>query len=263
MGYTGYDLSYGAKTVGTTGTDMASHVLLNNVDHKNLRVIKTLSADYGDDVMCTLTFPNEFRSIQAHYPIVFSKDSETGAFQAMAMFGFEDRENLFLSDNGWDATYIPLTIERQPFLIGFQQKNVGGQVTRQTVIHVDMDSPRVSESQGEPIFLEHGGYTEYLNRINTVLGTIHEGFEGNEAFIDALVANDLLESFTLDVELKDGSEYRLSGFYTINEEKLQQLDGELLAKLSRDGHLLPIYMVIASTSNLRDLIQRRNKLLGE
>ncbi|MDH3612768.1 MAG: SapC family protein [Gammaproteobacteria bacterium] len=242
---------------------MANHVLLNNVDHKSLRVIKTRSAAYGDDVMCTMTFPNEFRSIQAHYPIVFSKEPESGKFQALALFGFEDKENLFLEEDGWDATYIPLTIERQPFLIGFQQKSAGGEVAQQTVIHIDMDSPRISETDGERVFLEHGGYTEYLNRINTVLGAIHNGFDGNEAFIDALLANELLESFTLDVELNDGTEYRLSGFFTVDEEKLRSLDGETLERLSRDGHLLPIYMVVASMSNFRDLIQRRNDLLEE
>lgn len=240
---------------------MANHVLLNNVDHKDLRVVDTRSAALGDDVMRTITFPNEFRSIQAHYPIVFGKEPESGKFQAMALFGFEEKENLFLSEDGWDATYIPLTIERQPFLIGFQRKSEGGEVTQQTVIHIDMNSPRISKSDGERVFLEHGGYTEFLNRINAVLGTINDGFESNEAFVDALLANDLLESFTLDVELNDGTEYRLSGFYTIDEEKLRALDGEALSKLSSDGHLLPIYMVVASMSNFRDLIKRRNDLL--
>ena len=48
-------------------------MLLNNVDHKDLRVITTRGAEYGDDVMFALTFPAEFRNIQAHYPIVFRK----------------------------------------------------------------------------------------------------------------------------------------------------------------------------------------------
>jgi hypothetical protein len=240
---------------------MAKHVLLNNVDHKNMRIITTRSADYGDNVMHAMTFPNEFRSIQAHYPIFFSKDPATGSFQANAMFGFEDTENLFLGEDSWDATYIPLTIKRQSFLIGFQKKNVAGEVSQNPVIHVDMDSPRISETEGERVFLEHGGYTKFLNHINSVLGEIQEGFEGQRSFIDAILANDLLESFTLDVELNDGSKYRLAGFYTINEDKLSQLDGEVLATLSRDGHLMPIYMVIASMSNIRDMIERRNDRL--
>ena len=238
---------------------MANHALLNNVDHKNLKIITTRSADLGDNVMSTMTFPNEFRSVQAHYPIFFSKQPDTGQFQALAVFGFEEGENLFLDENGWDASYIPLTIERQPFLIGFQSGASAGE--QKTVIHIDMDSPRISETEGEAVFLEHGGLTEYLQHITSVLQTIHEGFEKSQAFIDALLKHDLLESFTLDVELNDGSKYRLAGFYTINEGKLIEVDGESLARLNHDGHLQPIYMAIASLSNIRDLIDRRNARL--
>ena len=240
---------------------MANHALLNNVDHKDLKIITSRSADYGDNVMSTMTFADEFRSVQAHYPIFFVKQSDTGNFQAVAVFGFEEGENLFLDANGWDASYIPLTIERQPFLIGFQAATGGGSGERQTVIHVDMDSPRISQSEGEAVFLEHGGLTPFIERINSVLHTIHEGVDRDSAFVDALLEFDLLESFTLDVELNDGAKYRMAGFYTINEEKLGELDGEALAKLNRAGHLQPIYMVIASLSNIRDLIDRRNARL--
>ena len=79
----------------------------------------------------------------------------------------------------------------------------------------------------------------------------------NKPFADALLEHDLLESFTLDVELNDGSEHRLSGFYTINEEKLDELGGEALEKLNAEGYLKATYMVIASLSNFRDLIERK------
>lgn len=240
---------------------MANHALLNNVDHKNLKIITARSADYGDNVMYTMTFADEFRSIQAHYPIFFRKQADTGQFQAVAVFGFEEGENLYLRDDGWDATYIPLTIERQPFLIGFQSVQGGAPEERKTVIHVDMDSPRVSETEGEAVFLEHGGLTQYLDRVNSVLHTIHEGVERDAAFIEALLEFELLESFTLDVELDNGAKYRMAGFYTINEEKLGELDGEALAKLNHDGHLQAIYMAVASLSNIRELISRRNARL--
>lgn len=240
---------------------MARHVLLNNVEHKDLRIITTRSAEYGDKVMNALTFPDEFRSIQAHYPIFFGKRADTGGFQPLAMFGFEQEENLFLNSEGWDVPYVPLTIERQPFLIGFQQRSDVGGVTRQVVVHVDMDHPRISHEKGERVFLEHGGYTEYLNRMNDVLYSIHEGVERNKGFLQALLDNDLLESFTLDVELNDGTGHRLAGFYTINEERLGNLEPEALARLNGEGYLLPIYMVIASMSNIRELIRRRNALL--
>lgn len=238
---------------------MTNHVLLNNVDHRNLRIVTTRSAELGDNVMCAPTFHLEFRNLQAHYPIFFRKEPGTGRFQPVAMFGFEDRENLFLGEDGWDATYIPLTIERQPLLIGFQEREEDGEIRRKPVIHVDMDSPRIGETQGEAVFLEYGGNSEYLKRMTSVLHTIHEGLESNRAFVGMLLEFDLLESFVLDVEFDDRSQHRLIGFYTINEDKLDRLGGEVLAKLNDDGYLKPVYMAIASLSNIRTLIERRRQ----
>lgn len=242
---------------------MTNHVLLNNVDHKDLKVITTRSAGYGDNKQCAITFFWEFRSIQAHYPIFFTKDEGTGEFTAVAMFGFVDKENLFLSDAGWDASYVPLTIRREPFLIGFQQSEAGGGSEEEPVIHVDMDSPRVSDSEGEALFLAHGGISPYLEEINSVLNTINEGYKVHQLFIKALVEHGLLERFALDVELNNGSQNRLVGFHTINEEALYELDGDALASLNEKGFLLPIYMAIASLSNIRDLIDRKNALLEQ
>jgi hypothetical protein len=231
---------------------MTNSVLLNNVDHKDLRVITARGAEYGDDVMSAITFPSEFRSIQAHYPIVFRKSHDGVTFQPIALFGFQECENLFLGRDGWDATYVPLVIERQPFLIG-----VGG---GELMVHVDLDNPRVNAAAGEPVFLPHGGTTEYLERMNSMLLTIHQGLESTPAFVSALLKHELLESFVADVELNDGSQNRLAGFYTINEDKLASLGGSVLEQLHKAGHLEAIYMAVASLSHFRDLIERKNRL---
>jgi len=242
---------------------MANHVLLNNVDHKDLRIITTRSADFGDDIMFTQTFHHEFRNLQAHYPIFFRKGPEAGRYHAVAIFGFKEQENLFLGAKGWDAAYIPLTVERQPFLIGFQEQQDDGVSRRRPVVHVDLDSPRVSETDGVPVFLKHGGISDYLERINRVLHTIHEGFAADKGFIDALLELDLLESFTLDVDLDVRSRFRVAGFYTINEDRLGELGGEALAGLHAGGYLQPIYMALASLSNIGDLVERKKRRRAE
>src|SRR5210317_290334 len=236
--------------------------LLNNVDHKNLRVITDRSAEYGDNQWFAPTFAHEFRNLQSHYPIVFTKNPETGQFQAVALLGFEVDENLYLTDEGWDAMYIPLSIVRQPFLIGFQQNNEEGVTSVEPVISVNMDSPRISETQGEPVFLEHGGNSEYLEQINSLLKIVHEGHERNQDFVDMLLGMDLLESFVLDVELNDGSEHRMSGFYTINETSLRGLTGNDLVILNNNGYLEAVYMAIASLSNISTLVEKKNRKMG-
>ena len=241
---------------------MANNVLLNSIDHKDVKVITERSEKYGDNVWYSLTFPAEFRSVQAYYPIFFSKDGNTGQFVSVALFGFKENDNLFLSDNKWDAAYIPLSIARQPFLIGRQKINEDGEDKEQRVLHIDMDNPRVNQEQGEALFLEFGGNTPYLDTVADMLEAIHHGVVDSKMFMEMLIEHELLESFTLDLELNDGSKHQVSGFYTINEDKLKELNSETLAIFNARGYLQAIYMAIASQSNIRGLLNRKNIQLG-
>jgi hypothetical protein len=240
---------------------MANHQLLDNITHKDLRIITDRAAWYGDDIALTGVYPLEFRRLQAEYPIAFQRNAKAGSFDSIAIFGFAEGENLFLSSDGWDAGYVPMSIERQPFLIGFQTTTDGGVLTDEPVVHIDMDSPRVSKTEGAPVFLEHGGHSPYLEHISSVLMAINDGHEQNKRFSQALTDLDLLEPFTLEIKLNDGSTHKLAGLHTINEEKLNALDGESLAKLHVNGYLEHIYMVMASISNFKTLIDRKNARL--
>jgi hypothetical protein len=228
---------------------MVKSVLLNNIDHRDLKVITERGAAYGDAVMYALTFPAEFRSLQAHYPIVFAKSAD-GQFQPLALFGFQAGENLFLGPEGWNVAYVPLTIARQPFLIG---------TGREMLVHVDLDSPRISRTRGEALFREHGGTTEFLDQMTSRLSMIHHGLMDSGPFIGALLEHDLIESFVFDVPLPDGQTHRLAGFYTIHEERLTKLGASALESLHRVGHLQAIYMVVASIAQLPVLAARRNR----
>lgn len=231
---------------------MTQHALLNNVHHKDLRVITQRAARYGDDIMASPTFPAEFRNVQACYPIVFHH-TEQGEYVPLALFGLREKQNLFLGESGWDAPYIPLMVERVPFLIGRGPNS-------EQVIHVDLDSPRISRSEGERLFLEHGGQSQFLDRMSSTLATINQGIAATNPFIAALVENELLDSFALDIKFRDGGQHRLAGFHTIREEKLADLGSDALGKLHQKGYLQAIFMVIASLTHFRDLIERASKL---
>ena len=108
---------------------MTRHAMLNNVTHKDLRVITRHGAEFGDNIGSVPTFPTEYADVQREYPIFFRKDQDSGEFQSMVLLGFGKDENLFLTEDGrWDASYIPGVVARGPFLIGFQEQDVGGTV---------------------------------------------------------------------------------------------------------------------------------------
>lgn len=237
---------------------MPNHALLNNVVHKDLTIITARSAGYGDDVGGSLVFPEEFINVQREYPIFFQKDPDTGDFQAVALFGFKQNENLFLSESGWDARYIPALMTREPFLIGFQSAERAAEPT--PVIYVDMDHPRIAGiGQGEPVFLPQGGNTLYIDAVAKNLMLIHEGVAMSKDMFDAFLALELMESCTLDIEFNNGEKFKSNNYYTINQEAFYALGDENLVRLHQCGFLHYAYMVIASLGNLNALIARRNK----
>ena len=221
--------------------------LLNNIAHKDLRVITRRGAEFGDAVMSCLATPDEFRNLQAHYPIVFQKNSE-GQFQPLALLGLQDGQNLFLETDDWSKQYIPLALQREPFMIGVADDELR--------MLIDMTSPRISRgAEGEAVFLPQGGNTDFLEHANSILKALHEGLQATPEFVQALLAHDLLESFVLDVERPDGTHGRLVGMYTIHEERLAALDAKVIGLLHEADYLQPIYMAIASMSNFHKLIQ--------
>jgi len=235
---------------------MGQYVLLDNVTHKNLKIITDRGENYGDAVGYVPIIPWEFRKAVGDYPIVFRKNS-SGQFESVVLLGFNQNENLFLNGADWQADYIPLSIERMPFMIGHTTGSMSGQ--QKAVIHIDSESPRVNDQKGESVFLEHGGNSAYLERINSILAELIKGVEQNRHYTKALSALDLLEPFTLKVQLKHNASIEVKGFYIINEENLRALDGNALAQLHKDNFLELTYLSIASLSNLLKLIKKKEE----
>lgn len=234
---------------------MSQHQILNPADHGQLRIHIEAGAESGDNVMASLAMPAEFREVQAHYPIVFRRDAETGKLAALALFGFEAGENLFLNGTTWEARYRPMAHAVQPFLIGHPPEEGAA-----PQVHVDMASSRISATgEGMRVFDETGAPTPYLETIATMLGDLDYAWHESAAFFTALETYDLVEPFTLEVTLDNGAVQSLVGFQTIHEDRLAALDGEALAALMREGHLARIYMVLASLAQFGNLVARKNR----
>lgn len=237
---------------------MANHVLLDNISHKDLKVITTRGAQWGDTISCTTISPAEFTKVQAQQPIVFRKHPQTGQFEALALFGFENNENLLLDEQGNLAlNYLPLSMQRQPFLIGQQTQYNQGVPEQSLVVHIDLDSPRINKEQGEAIFLEHGGNSDYLNHIAQVLNTLHIENQALPAFFEQLLELNLIEAFSIEYQQKNGDKVTVGGFYTINQQALNSLTVSQLQSLQQSGYLQAMYMAIASLEQIPMLLSKK------
>ena len=241
---------------------MVKHVLLDNVSHKNLKVRTGHQPGYGDEANVARVFPVEFCQLQREYPLFFIKDTASGHFETIALLGFSEGENLYLEANGWDASYVPLSVQRQPFLIGFQSQEVDGVPAQVPVMHIDLDHPRVSETDGETLFLPHGGLSSYLEQIESILAAIHQGHELSRSFSQVLVGLELIESLKVEVQFEDGTRQALEGLYKIDEDKLRGLSGNALEILHQNNYLRDIYLLLASLQNMPRLIEKKNRRLS-
>ena len=237
---------------------MADHAILDRDKHRHLRVRTEAGADLGDATMACLTVPLEFRRIQNEFPILFRRDLETGKFSALALMGFENGENLFLEGGRWDAQYRPMALTIQPFLVGRPASGDG-----QAQVHIDLGHPRIAPpGEGVGLFDEHGQPTPHLEQVAAMLGDLDEGYRASHDFFDALERHELIEPLAVDVELNDGSQHRLVGYHIINEDRLAALDAVALGELHRAGHLMPMFMALASLSNLAELARRKEQRLS-
>lgn len=240
---------------------MTRWVELDSAAHRGLRVITHPSARFGDDVMALSVLPCEYPRLLAHYPILLRKSAQTARFEPAALLGFSARENLFLCGERWDAEYVPLQVQRQPFTV--LPASGSEQALR---LAVDADSPRVMEQGKAPadaqaLFTEAGQPTVYLKRLAAIVRTFAAGAVEALDYAAALAELDLIEPVSIDVQFVDGSKAKLEGLYTIKPEGLQALSPDSLVALRDRGFLQWAYFQLASISQLGALVARRNRLL--
>lgn len=237
---------------------MPNVVLLNNVDHHDLKVALGHGAAFGDAVNQVLVVPTEFAEVQRHYPILIRKD-ENGRYFAVALLGLDVDENLFLNEDGWNAAYVPAMQQRGPFRIGFGEREGETGAAREPMIHVDLDHPRVSRTAGEPLFREHGGNSAYLEHTIRVLRVIHDGLSAADVMFAAFAEHALIEPVTLQVSLDETTRYNIPDCFTIGAAKLAALDDAALGALNRRGFLGHAFMLATSLGNMSRLIELKNR----
>ncbi|HBK47103.1 MAG TPA: peptide ABC transporter permease [Xanthomonadaceae bacterium] len=241
---------------------MARYELLNNVTHKDLRVVMRFGPEFGDQVGMVAAFPTEYAELQREYPIFLRRD-EAGACHSVALLGFEPHENLFLDGTRWNASYLPGVVAKGPFLIGFQQQHLDGQPVREPVIHVDMEHPRIGDGDGERVFLAHGGHSPYLEHIIDVLRGIHDGVDAGGAMFDAFDALGLIQPVALEAQLDEAHAVSVTGLHAIDRGRLAALDAAALHRLHRAGYLEGAYLLLSSQHNVRRLMAEKQRRLRQ
>lgn len=231
--------------------------ILNSDQHRSIAVDTRARPEYGDSVNRAIALSVEFNDLHREYPLLIRKTSEAPGFVAHAILGFEKDENLFLQGDRWISTFIPATLARGPFSLGYIRAEEGDDASSgkkpDMKIMIDEQHPRV-RADGQPVFLPLGGETPYLQGIKRVLQSVDAGLRVDRLLYPELLAMGLLEEVKIQISVFPELRYDFGGYHSINQEKLAALDAGQLQKLHRLGLLGLVYFLISSLGNFQKLV---------
>lgn len=237
---------------------MSNLVQLNLANHRHLQLEPQQCAQHGAELNLIPVVMSEFRQLVTQYPILLTKNGDTGAFTFVAMLGFAKGENLFWRDHQWHSIYLPLQIRRQPFFVGAKDAATG-----EHPLCIDMDSPSISQAPNAvALYSDSGEESDYLLEAKQNLAQLLQGEADNHDFILLLQELKLLQSLSVEIAFEHAAPTRLNGLYTIDEKQFNNLSDAQLLRLHRTHFFEPIYMMIASLGQIYSLIDLKNRRSG-
>jgi len=233
---------------------MKNLVALDPQVHRDIRINPhTIEAKWAKLNMVPVVL-SEFSKLVVQFPIVFSKNIETGQFVCVALTGFEKGQNLFWENGSSTSIYTPLHITHLPFYVGQDEQS-----NNNSVICIDTQSSALSE-QGEALFDVEGNATPYLKSAQSHLQALVEGTPQTETFISLLLKYKLLTQITLDITFGNGTKNTIKGLYSVDEERMEKLSESQIIELQQSGYLQLIHIQLASLGQIYALINKKNKM---
>lgn len=246
------------NNVTKRSTLMRKATVLNNIDHKKLKVDTRPESSKNQKVNRTLVHASEISELHKEFPLVFHQHPDTGQTQLHAILGLEKDENLFVGEKGWTTRFVPALLARGPFSLGYQKTAKEGDEQAAPVICIDMQDPRVNSEYGEDVFLPFGGEAPYLEYVKKALQTIEQGLQFDKTLYTLVESMALLEPVSIEIKLSNVEQVNFGDYYTVNQQKLTQLDAESLNTLNQYGVLSLLYFILSSMGNFQQLIELKN-----
>lgn len=234
---------------------MANIVPVRKEQHQKLKLATTRNISHVAGQHIIPVAATEYAQSSASFPIVFVKNPDSERFRSVGMLGLEAGENLFLQDEKWTALSMPQSISMVPFSLGIDpdQENT-------LTACIDLDSPFVGEDKELALFDEDGKESEVLNNVQQALGRLFDNERMTENFIKELQENDLIQELELNISLSSGEKKKLTGVFTINEDKVKGLADDKVLDFHKRGLFVPIYSMLGSLTQINHLVQLRNRL---
>lgn len=190
----------------------------------------------------------EFGAAMRHYPIVFA----AGDGFPVAILGL-DRSNGFVDGEAWAPDcYVPAYARRYPFVFVDRSQD-------SFVLAIDRAAPHFAAGDGGEALFSDGKPTEVVDNVLAFCRDFHGAHIQTDAFVEALLAHDLLVDQHADARLNSGQALLLRGFKIVDRTKFEALSDDLVLDWHRKGWLALVHFHFLSLDRFADLLARAEK----
>lgn len=191
----------------------------------------------------------EFPLAQRFFPIVFSAGDDG---IPLALMGLNEGINVFVEDDGAlinPDMYLPAYIRRYPFMLARLSPDA-----EELSLCFDPKADAIGEfDEGEPLF-DGTDPSEMTKGILAFNEQFEQAGQRSQAFMNELKELDLLQDGEVSIQPGDGGQpFIYRGFRMIDEQKLSNLRGDQLRKMSQSGMLPLIHAHLFSLSLMSHL----------
>ncbi|KGJ97508.1 SapC family protein [Colwellia psychrerythraea] len=232
---------------------MAKFEPIRKEQHEHLKLASKRELTHIANQHIVSVTATEFAQASASFPVVLVKNPDSPRYRSVAMLGLESGENLFYKDKKWTGLSLPQSAGMAPFALGIDPEK-----ENTLTACVDIESELVGVDKEVPFFDAEGKESELLVNVQKSLGRLYESEKMTENFIKELEENDLLHELELDINLANGEKKKLTGLFTVNEDKVKLLADDKVLDFHKRGLFVPIYAMLGSLGQLNRLVQLRN-----
>ena len=226
---------------------------LNATQHGNMKVRTILQmAQVGHTHAIPVTV-DEFTLVQRHYPIVFSIGENP---IPIALMGLNEGVNVFLDEDGRaldTSIYIPAYVRRYPFLLARLRPD-----SDELSLCFDPTANAVGDfDEGQRLF-DGDQPSEATKAILQFCEQFEAAGQRTSAFMEELNKADLLMDGEVAIQPEGFQQpFIYRGFRMVDEEKLRNLRGDELRKMSQSGILPLLYAHLFSLAEMRSIFARQ------
>lgn len=189
---------------------------------------------------------SELPSAALAFPCVMTHGEAGGRLLAVA--GLELGRNLFVDSQGhWTAAYMPAVLRTWPFRLLDQADEEGSRP-------IAVQREALSVSEGDALFDDKGQEAPWLQGVMKDLVALDTAEITTSTMVNALHAAGVLTERALQAILPNGRQMELTGFLSVDENKLNALEDKVVADLHRQGALAMAYLHLLSLRQFKALM---------